>query len=92
MKKIIFPILSALLVLSSCENTERLEQIKSALKGEDAQESAQEDAAVSISAPEQNIVTAPQPIETSSDISAGYDEPSYEEPSDFDRFSDESEY
>ena len=94
MKKIIFPILGAFFVLASCENTERLEQIKAELKGDQGfssnqEEEEQED--VSISAPEQNIVSTPEPTETS-DYSTNDDYPSYEEPSDFDSYQEEGDY
>lgn len=94
MKKIIFPILGAMLLLTSCEDKERLAEIKAELKGYDGQASSEEDKAdVTISAPSQNIVSTPAPLESSSDFSTGIsDEPYYEETSDFDRFDEESDY
>ena len=94
MKKILFPILCAFFVLASCENTERLEQIKAELKGDQGFSSNQEEEEaeeVNISAPEQNIVSVPEPMETS-DYSTDYDYPSYEEPSDFDSYEEEGDY
>lgn len=94
MKKIIFPILGAMLFLTSCEDKERLAEIKAELKGSDDQGSCEVDKAdVTISAPSQNIVATPAPLESSPDYSTGFtDEPSYNEPSDFDRYEEDSEY
>gem|GEM_PF-4678821 len=48
---------------------------------------------MTISAPSQNIVATPAPLESSPDYSTGFtDEPSYDEPSDFDRYEEDSEY
>jgi hypothetical protein len=82
-------------VNSSCENKERLEEIKAELKGTKSNENTMEEEKVNFSAPEQN--EAPEPVlevDESYGSDYSYDENDYSNDysGDYDNFSTEGDY
>lgn len=80
---------------SSCENKERLEEIKAELKGSKSNEKTKEEEKVNFSAPEQN--EAPEPVlevDESYGSDYSYDENDFsgEYSGEYDNFSDEGDY
>ena len=92
MKKIVFLACLFLVILTSCENKERLNEIKAALKNERTSEANTSQNKVSFSTPEQNIK---EKEEENNDESSDYSDESSEDTYDgneYSNYEDEPEY
>jgi hypothetical protein len=79
MKKIVFLACLFLVILTSCENKERLNEIKASLKNERTSEANASQNKVSFSTPEQNIKEKEEEYDDeSSDYSDEYSEDNYD--------------